>query len=97
MSKMIQIRNVPDDIHRKLKMKAASQGISMSEMLLRDATQLANTPTFHEWLEMVKQERPISAELTAEDIVNAIHEGREERAEHIENVLREAQERSDSR
>ena len=93
MSKMVQIRNVPDDIHRKLKMKAAKEGVSLSEFLLREAKREAETPNLSQWLDMVAHDPPANLGLTAEDIVNAIHEEREERADHIEQVLREAQER----
>lgn len=45
MSKMIQIRNVPDDLHRTLKAKAAERGMTLSDYLLqmaeREARQLS--------------------------------------------------------
>lgn len=89
MTKMIQIRNVPDDIHRKLKMKAAKEGVSLSEFLLREATRVAETPTLREWLDKVAQDPPLGKlGLTSEDIVNAIREGHEERDHHIEEALR---------
>ena len=37
MSRMIQIRNVPDDVHRRLKSRAALAGLSMSDYVLRTA------------------------------------------------------------
>jgi len=45
MSKMIQIRNVPDEIHRKLKIRAVEEGITLSDLLGREARQLAERPT----------------------------------------------------
>ncbi len=45
MSKMIQIRNVPDEIHRKLKIRAVEEGITLSDLLAREARQLAERPT----------------------------------------------------
>ena len=39
---MIQIRNVPDDLHRRLKAKAAMEGVSLSELLLREATMVVH-------------------------------------------------------
>ena len=74
MSKMIQIRNVPDDVHKKLKAKAARQGLSLSEMLLREATQLADRPTFEELSERISRREP--ANVSAEDIVAVIREAR---------------------
>ena len=45
MSKMIQIRNVPDEIHRKLKIRAVEEGMTLSDLLAREARQLAERPT----------------------------------------------------
>ena len=55
MSKMIQIRNVPDDLHRKLKIRAAEQGLSLSEYLLRMAEREANTLTIEELSERIRR------------------------------------------
>ena len=43
MSKMIQMRNVPDDLHRKLKARAASAGLSLSDFLTREARRMVET------------------------------------------------------
>lgn len=42
---LIQIRNVPDDVHRTLKVCAAAEGTSLSEYVLREVTHVARTPT----------------------------------------------------
>ena len=36
MSTVLQIRNVPDELHRRLKARAAIEGLSMSELVLRE-------------------------------------------------------------
>ena len=54
MAKMIQIRNVPDDLHRTLKVRAAKMGMTLSDYLLSEIEQVAEKPTLQEWLEMVK-------------------------------------------
>ena len=54
MTKMIQIRNVPDDLHRKLKVRAAQAGMTLSDYLLSEIEQVAEKPSLQEWLEMVK-------------------------------------------
>ena len=41
----IQIRNVPDDVHRTLKARAAVKGMSLSEYLLADLTARSRIPT----------------------------------------------------
>lgn len=59
MAKMIQIRNVPEDLHRKLKARAAQAGMSLSEYLLAEARQVAERPTLEELLERIrKRPRP---------------------------------------
>ena len=45
MSKMIQLRNVPDALHRKLKARAALEGLSLSDFLTREARKIAERPS----------------------------------------------------
>jgi antitoxin FitA len=45
MSRMIQIRNVPDALHRRLKARAALEGKSPSDYLLGEVRELAERPT----------------------------------------------------
>lgn len=51
MSKMIQIRNVPEALHRKLKVRAASAGKTLSDYLLGEISRIAAAPTRAEMLE----------------------------------------------
>jgi plasmid stability protein len=48
MAKMIQLRHVPDDLHRKLKARAALEGLSLSDFLLREVRGIAERPTVAE-------------------------------------------------
>lgn len=48
MSTMIQIRNVPDSLHRTLKARAALAGMSLSDYLLAEIRQVAERPTVEE-------------------------------------------------
>jgi plasmid stability protein len=48
MSAMIQIRNVPDALHRQLKSRAALAGMSLSDYLLNEIRQVAERPTLDE-------------------------------------------------
>ena len=48
MSTMIQIRNVPDMLHRRLKARAAMAGMSLSEYLLGEIRNVAERPTLEE-------------------------------------------------
>ena len=51
MPKMIQIRHVPDAVHRKLKARAANLGLSLSDYLIQEITPLAELPTMGEFLD----------------------------------------------
>jgi plasmid stability protein len=48
MSKMIQLRHVPDALHRRLKARAALEGLSLSDFLIREARKIAERPTMEE-------------------------------------------------
>jgi antitoxin FitA len=72
MSKMIQIRNVPDEVHRALKVRAAKEGTSLSQLLLREITQLAEQPTLEEIFERARRRKPPRP--VAEDTVEIIRE-----------------------
>src|SRR5947199_3766110 len=50
MSKMVQVRNVPDALHRKLKARAAHSGQTLSDYLLAELERLATRPTREEML-----------------------------------------------
>jgi len=76
MSKMIQIRDVPDDVHRTLKVRAATEGISLSDYIKRDLEELAKQAT----LEDVFADARARGEsgITAEEIVADIRQMRGE-------------------
>ena len=59
MAKMIQIRNVPDHLHRKLKARAADQGLSLSDYLLAEIEQLGARPTPEEIKERLRRLPPL--------------------------------------
>lgn len=72
MSTMIQIRNVPSDLHRKLKARAALAGMSLSEYLLREVRSVAEQPTLEEIKERLSRRTPVRARLTAAAVVRAM-------------------------
>jgi plasmid stability protein len=57
-STMIQIRNVPEDFHRRLKARAAMEGMSMSDYVLREVGKSLEKPTRQEVLERLRA-RPV--------------------------------------
>jgi plasmid stability protein len=44
MAKTIQIRDVPEDIHRTLRIRAAAAGVSLSDYLLAEIERVASRP-----------------------------------------------------
>jgi antitoxin FitA len=48
MTKMLQVRNVPDDVHARLKERAKAAGMTMSEYVLRELKELADKPSLNE-------------------------------------------------
>jgi plasmid stability protein len=59
MSVMVQVRNVPDEIHRKLKARAALAGMSISEYLLREIERSLERPTREELLDRLRSRQSI--------------------------------------
>ena len=71
MSRMIQIRHVPDEIHKILKIRAAEKGLSLSDYLLRELTQMVKRPTLDEVLERVENQTPVDIKESSVDAVRA--------------------------
>lgn len=68
---MIQIRNVPDDLHRKLKVRAAQSGLTLSEYLLRMAERDASRPTLEELSARIRRRGRVATGSSAEIIRRA--------------------------
>lgn len=75
MSKMIQIRNVPDDLHRELKMRAAAAGMSMSDYIKRELGRKSRKATIKE-IRARSKGRSVGSTLTSKDVVDTIREMR---------------------
>ncbi len=76
MPKMIQLRNVPDSLHRKLKARAALEGISLSEYLISEANRWAERPTLAELRQRLAGRRRLTPKEPPPDAVRAEREGR---------------------
>ena len=72
MPKTIQLRNVPDALHRKLKARAAEAGMSLSAYLLKDAQRLADRPSEEDLKKMLAKMRPFNLTETPEEAIRAI-------------------------
>jgi len=71
MSAMIQIRNVPDALHRELKSRAALAGMSLSDYLLDEIRQVAERPTLDQLRARLESRPAVSLSLAPADAVRA--------------------------
>ena len=69
MSKMIQVRNVPDSLHRKLKGRAAVAGQSLSDFLLAELARVAARPTREEMLTRIHARSRVRLKTPAATII----------------------------
>ena len=73
---MVQIRNVPSDFHRRLKARAAMEGMSMSDYILREVGKALDWPTRHEMLERIRARPVRRMKRSAAEVVRADRDSR---------------------
>ncbi len=71
MTVMIQIRNVPDDLHRQLKSRAALAGQSLSDYLLTEMRRVAERPTLADLRARLASRSSVVPTLSLADAVRA--------------------------
>jgi plasmid stability protein len=71
---MIQIRNVPDSVHRRLKARAAEAGMTLSDYLARELERIARIPTDDEIRERLRRLPPVELEETPAAIIRRMRE-----------------------
>lgn len=76
MARTIQIRHVPDDLHRRLRERAAEQGMSLSDLLLHELLGFAARPPMRDTMDRMSA-RP--RRVLPEPAADAIAAGRRER------------------
>lgn len=76
MSKMIQIRHVPDALHRQLKARAANRGQSLSDYLMAEVRKIAERPTREEMIARLAQRAPTKLRTSAAAIVRRERDSR---------------------
>ena len=76
MSKMIQVRDVPEQIHNTLKARAAREGMSLSDFIKRELQRIVERPTMQEWLDWAQQGKPIPHKRSAAQIIRELRESR---------------------
>jgi hypothetical protein len=71
---MIQIRNVPPDLHRKLKVRAAEKGMSLSDYLLTEIEEIASLPTPEEFKERLHSLPPLKLDIAPHEVIRAMRD-----------------------
>lgn len=69
MSTTLQIRHVPDRVHRTLKARAALAGMSLSAYLLREIERLAGQPTLEEIRDRLATSPPLATPAPVEEMI----------------------------
>ncbi len=75
-STMVQIRNVPTDFHRRLKARAAVEGMSMSDYILREVGKALDRPTRQEVLSRLRGPAPRTLRRKPADVVREERDSR---------------------
>lgn len=73
---MIQVRDVPEQVHNTLKARAAREGMSLSDLIKRELARAAERPSMAEWLERTQQLRSIPAKRTAAQVIRRLRDAR---------------------
>lgn len=76
MSRMIQIRNVAENLHRTLKARAAMEGMSLSDYLLAEIREIAERPTLRELKQRIERRTPVKLPVSAAAVVRAERDAR---------------------
>ena len=70
----LQVRNVPEDLHRALKAKAATEGSSLSDFVLSELEKIAKRPTLRELRHRLRQREPIHLSPTAAEAIRELRD-----------------------
>ena len=76
MSTLIQIRNVPEDVHRALKARAAKEGRTLSDLCLNELRNAARRPTLADVRDRLSRFPPLGHDVDAAALVRKDREGR---------------------
>ncbi len=76
MSTMVQIRHMPDSLHRKLKARASLAGVSLSDYLRGELEKSARLPTMEEMAERLRRRTPVRLPTNPADLVREIRDSR---------------------
>lgn len=73
---MLQVRNLPDEVHARLKERAAAERMTLSDYVARELTELVR---YRSNAEIIAASRARNLNISREDIVSALQEERDER------------------
>jgi antitoxin FitA len=76
MPKMIQLRHVPDSLHRQLKARAALSGLPLSDYLIREVRKIAERPTAEEMRERLGRRAPYRGKASPSEALRAERDSR---------------------
>lgn len=68
---MIQIRNVPEPTHRRLKARAALEGVSMSQYVLAAIERALERPSRRELLATIRRQPSVALDASPADVLRA--------------------------
>ena len=68
---MVQIRNMPAELHREFKARAARAGMSLSDYLLSELRQAAERPPIEELRARLANLPPVNPSISAADLIRA--------------------------
>ncbi len=76
---MVEIRNLPDDLHRKLKVRAAQAGMTLSDYLLSEIEQVAEKPTLSEMMKRLRSREPVELDEPPEVTIRRMRDANDPR------------------
>jgi antitoxin FitA len=82
----IQVKDVPVELHERLRERARSEGRSLSDYVLYVLERDLAMPTMRQWLEGLRGDESVAG-ISSKEIVAAIHEGRAERDARIRQAI----------
>jgi plasmid stability protein len=85
MSKTIQLRNIPDKLHRKLRARAACAGMTLSDFVIREMQKIVAQPTHEEIRRRIVMRPVVKLDVSAADL---IREERDARDRHLSGTPR---------
>jgi len=71
MGKTLQVRNVPETLHRNLKALAAREGVSLSDLVLEELRRMGERPSRRDLFERLKRRRRVALASSVAEIIAA--------------------------